>query len=66
MAIMFLGTSTLQTEANKGCDEFSVCLKGQEAHGDPIQHCFGRENLTVDILYHFLRCLVLGAQPRLL
>lgn len=66
MAIMFPGTSTLQTEANKRCDEFAVCLKGQEVHGDPIQRCLGRENLTVDILYHFLRCLVLGAQPHLL
>ena len=50
MAFMFLGTSTLQTEANKRCDEFAVCLKGREAHQDPIQHCLGRENLTVDIL----------------
>jgi len=52
MVIMFLGTSTLQTEANKRCDEFSVCLKGQEARGDPVQHCLGKENLTVDTLYH--------------
>lgn len=66
MAVMFLGTSTLQTEANKSCDEFAVCLRGQEAHGDPVQWCLGRDNLAVDILHHFLRCLVLGAQPRLL
>lgn len=32
MAVMFLGTGTLQTEAYKRCAEFAVCLKGQEAH----------------------------------
>lgn len=63
---MFLGTSTLQTAATTRCDEFTGCLKGQEGHGGPIQHCLGRENLPVDISYPPLWCLVLGAQPHLL
>lgn len=63
MAVMFLGAGTLQTEANKRCAEFAVYLKGQKAHGDPIQLCLGRESLTVAILSHFPRCCVLGAQP---
>lgn len=41
-------------------------MKGQEAHGDLIQHCLGRENLTVKILYHFLQCFVLAPNPHLL
>lgn len=49
MAVVFLGTSTLQTAATTRCDEFAGCLKGQEGCGGPIQHCLGRENLPVDI-----------------
>lgn len=46
------------------CPSQAYSSKGQNAHRDLFHHWLGRENLSVEMLYHFLQCLVLGPQPR--